>query len=171
MATTISGTITTNVNLNSSIPSGGTVLTAYTVPINITTTTSYATGSAANQINYVASTGGTATAAPVNIDMTSLKAEDGTAISTSNTLREVIIFNDATNSGYVLNLVLDAANAWTAFMSGTLTGVKLAIQAGMSLRLSRPTDSTGWAIGSGTKVLSLDPGANTVPYRVVLGVI
>lgn len=168
MATTISGSVSINVNLNSSVPTGGAVLTQYTVPVNVVSSTSYTTGTGGNAANLIATAGGTATATPANVDMRALTAGDGTSTSALAAVREVIIFNDTTTAGFVLNMVLDASNAWTAFMSGTLTGVKLGIPAGSSLRLFRPADSAGWTVDSTHKVLSLDPGANTIAYRVVI---
>lgn len=168
MATTVSGTITLNTTLNDTVASGGAVLTTYTVPVNVTHSQAYATGSSANQVANIATAGGSAAATPANVDIRALTALDGTSTSAWTVVREVIIYNDSTSAGFILNYVLDASNAFTAFMTGTLTGVKLGIPAGSCLRLFRPLDSAGWTVGSSARIISLDPGANTIAYRVVV---
>ena len=163
-ASTPSGTVSMKVNLAVAIPAGGDVITAYTVPVQPTQTLTYAAGTAAGQINKVASVGGSAAAAPASIDMTTASCVDNTTGFAH--VREVIVFNDSTTNNLTWDFTV--ANGWVAPFSAGGATAKLTIPPGSNQRFPIPNGTNGWVVDATHKVISLDPGANTVAYRVVL---
>lgn len=141
----------------------GTGLNTYSVAVQPDTSTSYTTGTGANQAQRVAQVSGTATAAPADTNLATVVCVDG-SVGFSH-VREVIVFNDHASS----DLLLDGsvANGWVAYQSGT---AKITVPASSSIRLSKPKGTNGWTVDNTHKVVSLDPTAATIPYRVyVLG--
>jgi hypothetical protein len=160
-----SGSINLNCQLSVQVPAAGNNLSAYTVPVSPSSQAAYAAGTAANQVNKVATVGGSAAASPVSIDLTSVVCVDGSTGFAH--VRELIIFNDDTNDPHVLKLDMTVSNAFTNGYD-TITAGKIDIAAGEAFRRSKPIGTNGWVVDSTHKIVDIDPGANTVPYRVVI---
>lgn len=162
-AGTPAGDVTLSCNLSVAIPAGGNVITAYTVPVQPSQKISYNAGTGANQVNKVAQAGGNAAAAAASIDLSSLACVDGTTGFAH--WRELLVFNDDTTN----NLTWDftATNANIAMFGAGGATAKITIPPGSCQRFSIPKGATGATVDGTHKVISLDPGANTIAYRVV----
>lgn len=164
MSVNPSGGFNLSSNLAFAVQAGGNILNNYTVPIQPTHQTNYGPGTGPNQINKGAQQGGIASASPATADLTAIVCVDGTTGFAH--VREFAVYNDATNDSFVLKLDFSVSNAWDPFIEGT--AVKIDIPAGGVFRLPKPIGTNGWTVDSTHKAISLDPGANNVPYRLVV---
>jgi hypothetical protein len=164
MSSNPSGSITLQSTLNVGIPAGGNVITPYNVPVQPTQTHSYSAGTGANQINKVAELGGSAAASPASIDLTTAVCVDGTTGFAH--WREILVFNDDPTN--VLKWDFTATNANTAMFNAGGTTANLSIQPGTHQRFTCANNAAGYVVDSTHKVIKLDPGANTIAYRVVV---
>ncbi len=162
----ITATIGLNVNIVDTLAVSAGRLTSYVVPVQLSVSTSYADGTAANQANRVYQFSGSAAGAPVSIDLSTVVCADGTTGFTK--VRELIIFNDATNAAYTLAFGNDGVgtNLFIPMLAGTTPQV--AIEPSFPQRFGKPIGTTGWTVDSTHKNIRLDPGVNTVAYRVVV---
>ena len=155
------GSIAFQSNLTYTVAAGGAVLASYAVPGTFNTPLAYATGTGPNQANAFALIGGSAAATPASTDLTSVTRVDGVAGFTH--VREVIIFNlDGTN---ILKYDPTVVNG---FLAGMETAAKIDIQPGAPHRFSKPLGTTGWTVSSTNKIISLDPGANTISWQGII---
>lgn len=159
-----SGTVSTNVNVTVAVPASGNVLSAQNLPVQVSQSLTYTAGTAANQVNKVATVGGTATASPASIDLTSVVCVDG-QVGFSH-IREVIAYDDDATNGLLWDFT--ATNALTAMFSAGGTTAKLTVQPGAHQRFAKPLGTNGYVVDSTHKIVSLDPGANTIAYRVII---
>lgn len=163
------GTVNLSIALTDKLEVSATRPTEASIPVNVTVNESYSAGTAANQINKVAYSSGTASAATVTLDFTALpclNAETGFAA-----VRGVVVINDSTNPAHVLTVKPAATNGWVGpFGAATHT---IAIDGSTSatkakLILTRPGTTAGWTVSPTVKDFVLDPGANNIPYRVIV---
>lgn len=160
---TPSGGFTLQSNIVFSVAAGATVPNPYTVPVQPAAhSTNWAAGTAANQIQKAASVNGTATAAPVTIDLSAVVCVDGSTGLTH--LREWAIYNDHATA--ILLLDLTVANSFAFGVEGTLTTVKLEIQPGGVFYGCKPLGTNGFVVST-LKIITLDPASATIPYRSV----
>lgn len=163
MASTVSGTLTLSSTLNVAVPVGPTALTAYNIGIAPNLTNSYAAGSGPNQGNKIYQSSLTATGAVADLDLTAAVCVDGTVGFTH--VRELWIFNDATTVGYTLTYGL-GTNPFSPMLGGTTPTV--VISPGSVQRFYRPLDTLGWTVSGSIKTVRVDPGANTIAYRIIV---
>lgn len=161
MAGTISGTTTFGSGVTVNVPPG-TNLANYSVSVNPSSTITWATGTGASQANKVAQVSGSAAAAAASVDLSALACVDGqTGFSH---WREVIVYND--DATHTLLWDFTATNANVAMHGAGGTTDKLTIEPGEWVRFGKRNGTNGYTVDSTHKVISLDPGANTVAYRV-----
>lgn len=163
MAGTISGTIRLVSKLKTTIPSDPGLTDGYDAPAGADDTVTYGPGTGPGQANRLYSHGATATASPAVFDLSTIVTADG-QVGLSH-WRELIVYNNDA----VHDLVWDftVANANTAMFSSGGTGVKLTIPPGGHHRFTKPLGTSGYVVDGTHKVVSLDPGANTVAYRFI----
>lgn len=162
LAATPSGGFSLQSNVAFSVPASGNVLTAYTVPIQPSHSVAYTAGTAANQINKGAQAGGSAAASAATIDLSTVTCVDGT--TGLSHVREYVIYNDSTTAALTLDLTV--SNSLKEWVSAG-TGTKLTIEPGAVFRVSKPKGTNGYVVDSTHKIVTLDPGANTVAYRAI----
>jgi hypothetical protein len=157
------GEIKLSSSLSYAVPGGGNLFNGYTYPGNFTVTTTYnAGGTGANQYQDFATLGGTTTiSTPVSIDATTIVKASGATGFTHG--REVIIMNDDPTN--VLKFDPTVSNS---HLFGLETAAKIDIQPGGVLRFSKPLGTNGWLFDSTHKIITLDPGAFAIPYRVMI---
>jgi hypothetical protein len=133
---------------------------------------SYGTG--LGKVNLLGFQEGTAFAAPADVDIKATTDPNGAAINFAR-VRAVLIQNRSDVDGRILKWDGTVTNGWLAPFDSIATA-KLVILAGATVNgvlipgivLLAGPNLTGYVTGSGSKVLRLDPGANTVPWRVEL---
>jgi hypothetical protein len=131
-------------------------------------------GTGLGNINLLAYKVGTATAAAAAIDLSTITDPEGNAINFAR-VRAVEILNFATADGSILLLDGTVANAWKAPFNAIATA-KLVIPPGRTVGtnpvpggvLLWGANLTGYVTSGTSKVISLDPGAATIPWRVAL---
>ena len=161
---TPAGSIALNVNLAVAIPASGNVLTAYTIPVQPQQSQGYAAGTGAGQINKVAELGGSAAAAPVSIDLTAVTCVDQT--TGFSHVRELIVFND--DATHTLTWDFTVTNALVAMFAAGGATARITINPGTHQRFNVPLGTSGYVVDGTHKIITLDPGANTIAYRAVL---
>lgn len=163
MANAINGSVTTSASITQALDAGaGGRITAYNVPIQPSETESYTAGTGANMANKVAQAAGSAAAAVVDIDLSTIVCVDGSTGFTH--IREVLVFNDDTIDAHTLLMGL-GTTPFAPWLAGTTPTIE--IRGGASERKSKPLGTLGWVVDSTHKIFRLDPGSNTVAYRVV----
>src|SRR6185437_1077142 len=163
MSNAISGGITLSSSLVQQLDAGAARLNAFAVPVQPSLTQSYAAGTGANQANNIYQASGSAAAAPVDTDLTTCVCVDGS--TGFSHVREVILFNDDTNDAHTLLIDGSVSNAFAPYLQGTAP--KLEVRGGAAERKSHPIGTNGWTVDSTHKVFAIDPGANTVAYRLI----
>jgi hypothetical protein len=131
-------------------------------------------GTGLGKVNLLGYQEGTAAASPATIDLRATTDPKGTTINFAR-VRYVQVLNFATNDVHELLLDGTVTNAWTRPFNGIATA-KLVIPPGVAsgggvipgkFLLGGP-NLTGLVTAVGSKVISLDPGANTIPWRIEL---
>ena len=163
MASTPAGSVSMSCQLTVAIPAGGNVLSAYSVPVKPSQTSNYTAGTGAGQINKVAEVGGSAAATPASIDLSTIACVDGT--TGFSHWREYIVFNDDTTNNLTLDFTVANANV-AMFAAGGATA-KITVPPGGCQRFTCPKGTNGYVVDSTHKIVSLDPGANTIAWRAV----
>lgn len=171
MAGTVSGGVQLSTSLTVAVAATGNVLTAYSVPTQVSLPLTYSAGNGANQANKVAQLGGTLNATTLDTDLTSIVCTDDT-VGFSH-VRELLIINDATNASYTLATGNDGVvtNAFSPSMTATgngATGATFAIEPGSPYRAAKPLGTAGWVVDTTHKKLRIDAGANAVAYRIII---
>jgi hypothetical protein len=135
-------------------------------------------GTAIGQFNILGVKGGSAVGAVVDVDLTAIPDPFGTVVNAAN-IRFLLLLNDDTVAGHILNIGAAATNPWTALFGAGAT-FKFTVPPGAVLPNTNPvvnfpgmllvgSPQTGQLPVTGTsKILRLDPLANTVPYRIFL---
>ena len=163
----LTATIGLHLDLLDTITTGPTVGQPYSVPyrpadLQFNYLTSIGTGNALYAAKF-AFVKGTATAAVVDTDLTSVVCEDGTTGLTH--VRELIVFNDdATNT---LSLNLSVSNSFgVRFAAGT--SVVVPIPPGSFFRMPAiPNAANGYVVDSTHKVVEVDPSTHTIAFRIL----
>lgn len=174
---TTSGTLSFTLNARESLPASTSRLTAFDAPFNPTNTYSISDGSTAGTVtissnagtitvkaNRVYQASGNANATPTDIDLTTTINVDGT--TGFSYVRVLLIFNDATTDAYTLTYG-EGTNPFKPTLSGT--SPTHAIDPGGVFPIIKALGTNGHAVVNSTNdIVRLDPGANNVPYRVVI---
>lgn len=137
----------------------------------------YDIGTTVGKFNVVAVAAGTAASAPSAFDLTTILDPFGAAAVFAK-VNYILICNDATADGSKLLLDGTVTNAWTSWCNSIATS-KLVIPSGFvdpgnstsnipGMALLFGGNTTGLGVGGSNKIISLDPGANTIPWRVFL---
>ena len=138
------------------------LLSPPTASIGIANSNDYTTGSGANQVNawYATTRSAAAAADTIDLDADLADAFGTTLVFTS--IKEIWIINRSTASGEDLTI---SGDAMLAFVGNNAHQAKAA--AGGMWHQSAPVD--GFAISSPDQdVLSIDPGANTISYDLII---
>lgn len=174
---TTSGSLSFALQLKETLAASAARLFGYDVPIQPSNTYSISDGSTAGTVTITTNAGsitvkankiyqasGTASATPTDIDLTATTNVDGT--TGFSYVRGIIIFNDATTDAYTLTTGA-GTNPFKTYLGGT--SPTLAIDPGGMFMLMKPLGTNGHAVtNSSNDILRLDPGANNVPYRIVI---
>jgi hypothetical protein len=131
-------------------------------------------GTGVGQFNILGVKGGSAAGAVVDVDLTAIPDPFGTVVNAAN-VRFIWLLNDDTVAGHVLNVGAAATNPWSALFAASGT-FKFTVPPGAVVNgVNYPgqafigSPAVGQLPVTGTsKVLRIDPGANTVPYRIAL---
>jgi hypothetical protein len=157
------GAVTLGSSLQFTVPAAGVGLSSYNVPGGFSLATGYTSGTGPNQVMKFALFGGTATAAPATLDLSSIPCVDGTTSFTH--VREIIIINNDP-----INLLKFDPTVSSSQLFGMEVAAKIDIQAGANLRFFKPLGTNGFVVGGSTHIVTLDPGANTIIYSgIVVG--
>lgn len=133
----------------------------------------YTLGTSAGQLNLISYASGSAAASPATLDLTALTDPYGGAVNLAK-VNYVLILNDSTADANFLLLDGTVSNAWKAPFNA-ITTAKLVIPPGLTISgtnypgmaMLTGLNTSGLAVSGTSKVISLDPGANTIPYRIL----
>jgi hypothetical protein len=125
-------------------------------------------GTLANQVDLKYSRTLTLTATPTALDLTALTDVFGGAVN-FHRVKTVSVVNRSVTDGAVVTLGYGTttANAWTGLVSnpGTIAVGPSTAQAVGFLAMSSP-NTTGWAVGSTSRLIQFDPGSSTITVDV-----
>jgi hypothetical protein len=125
-------------------------------------------GSGANQVNLKHSKTYVLAAAPLDLDLTSLTDVVGNAVTFAK-IRSISVVNKSTTDGQVVvvGYATTTSNAWTGLLSnpGTIT-IEPSTTSNAGAWIQTAPNTTGWAVSSSSKLIQLDPGANTITVDV-----
>jgi ABC-type sulfate transport system substrate-binding protein len=125
----------------------------------------FAAGTGANKIQYTWTKSATATAAPVTYTLSALVDDLGRTIPLAK-VHTLVIAHLGVVDAQPLTIGGAASAPWLAPFGDISDKIK--IYAGGVLALSAPL-ATGFAVATGTSdQLKLDPGANTIPFKIHL---
>jgi hypothetical protein len=160
MPLNVTGNLDISIRATESLVNGlgsGQVAPALTVSLG------FGNGTGANNINEVWTKSATAAAAPVTYTLSALVDDLGRTIPIAK-VRGIVVANLSGTDGQTLTIGGAATNPWTApFGSAT---DKLKIPAGGPFALGAPL-ATGLGVTAGASdQLKLDPGANTIPFKI-----
>lgn len=173
---TTSGTVSVGVALKESLAASTARLVAYDVPVLPSNGYTFSDGTGAGAVSVSSNVGaitlkgtkiyqasGSAAAANVDIDLTTVVNIDGT--TGFSTVRGIMIFNDATTDAFILSTGA-GTNPFKPYLSGTTP--TYAIEPGGVFVAFKALNAAGWTVDASNKVVRLAPGSNTVPYRIVV---
>jgi hypothetical protein len=168
MSATFAATISQGVSIQDPIAVGSTIGQGYTIPYQ----------PADDVLNYLGSNGAgtagyafkfafksaSAAAALSDSDLTSIPCDDGSTGFTH--VRERIIYND--DATHTLNVNCSVANGFDGRWA-TGTSIVLTIQPKSSQRMPPiPLAANGYLVAAGFKIIEVDPGGNTIAYRLLV---
>jgi hypothetical protein len=135
-------------------------------PLAVNKRIGFDSGTTAGKADLMISSSGSAAASPVSIDVSNSATVDplGGPVVLAR-IKAIVIQNLSTTDGH--NLLLDAtvSNACKTMFNGIATS-KLVILPGGFVVLAG-FGATGYAVTAATgDIISLDPGANTIPYAI-----
>lgn len=152
------------------------VVTSYQVPVSVVQTLNYTQGTGAGAADLIHSKSYSLAGSAQSIDLTAIADLSGSTVNMAR-VREIIIVMKSVTSGHILTIDTTVSNGFKVLGDGT-TGNKTRLFANASTATTynkfqwQDKDSTGGSTGgvtSGTsKVISLDPGANTFTVDVVI---
>lgn len=161
----VTGSTSIQVNLTDAISSGAGHLTAYSVPCRpVDSTINYTTGGTGpdQAQRHYSSFFALVASTPVATDLTTVVTSDGTVGFVH--VRGLIIYNDDPTNVVTFG---GGTNPFVPMLGGTTPTVT--IYPGSCLALQKPLGTNGWATGSGSKVVSIDPGSNAISnVRIVV---
>lgn len=161
----VAGNVTFNAAFTETVSSG--VIQTYSVPATISSNLSYANGTASNQIDTIYAKALTLSGATTTIDLTSLTDPAGNSANFAR-VREFIVVNTSTTAGFDVKVEAGASNGWSVLPPST--SPVYARYSGI-LRISDPVSTgsgNGNVVGSTSKTVTFDPGANTVIINVLI---
>ncbi len=160
---TVSGSVLFGASFNEAV----TGVTNYQIPLAVSGSVTYANGTASNQVDTVYAKVINLAAATQTIDLTSLTDPAGNAINVAR-VREFIVQNTSASAGFDCKVEAGASNGWSVLPPSTNP---IYCRYGSVLRISDPV-STGGAngnvVGSSSKTVTFDPGANTFTINVLI---
>lgn len=167
----VSGNVNLTASFTETISSG--VVTTQSLPASITQGLSYSSGTGPGQCDLLYSKQLSLAGSATTLDLTSLADLAGSSYSFAR-VRELIITNLASTGGYTLTIGSASASAWTGFL-GTASATAV-IHPGTSAGGNTHrwsdyynTGSTSGAVtGASSKLLKLDPGANTFSVNIII---
>jgi hypothetical protein len=125
----------------------------------------FAAGVGALKIQYTWTVSATATATPVTYTLSALTDGLGRSVPLTK-VHAIVIAHLGTTDAQPLTVGGAASNPWVAPFADVSD--KLKIAAGGVLALAGPL-ATGYAVASGSSdQLKLDPGANTIPFKILI---
>lgn len=162
----LSGTLATD---NPIFTSGGSIPD---IPV-----VNYAYGTGLGNINLLGYKTGTATAAASTVDLSTITDPEGNAINFAR-VRAVEILNFATADASILLLDGTVTNAWKAPFNSIATAKLVILPGRLVGGTTQPggvllwgANLTGYVTSGTSKLIVLDPGAATIPWKVgLLGV-
>lgn len=163
------GTVTTNIQLADVVTTSATRPVGVNIPVNIQIGQTYTAGTGANQIDKVAYLSGTAAATPTTIDLQTMDCLNGDVGFT--TIRGIAVYNDSSTPTHALTIGPAASDGFLGpfgdasdrlVIDGSTTTTK------SHVILSRPGTTAGWTVSSSLKNFVIDPGSDSVPFRVVV---
>lgn len=174
---TTSGSVSTGISLKETLAASASRLVAFDVPIEISNKYTFSDGTGTGTVSISSNVGtitvkgtkiyqasGSAAATPTDIDLTAVVNVDGT--TGFATVRAIFIFNDSTTDAHTLTTGA-GTNPFKTYLGGT--SPTLAIDPGGVFMLLKPLGAAGHTVtNSSNDIIRLDPGANTVPYRIIV---
>jgi hypothetical protein len=161
MAST-SGTVKDAINLIDALAAGATRPATVNVQLQFEKSLTYTNGTTAGCVNRLYYFSGSAAATPTTINLSTIVAFDGGIGFTH--IRELRVYNDATTDGYTLTC-FGGTTPFAPHLSGTTP--QQIIDPGGVARISKWYGTAGHAVST-TINLKIDPGANTIAFRVVI---
>ena len=156
----VSGPIVLQVQTKDTLPIAANRLTSFAVLYNPPDSAiTYAAGTGPGQANKFAQLNGSAAAAVVDTDLTAVACSDGS--TGFSHVREVIVWNDDLVNQLTVGL---GTNPFNPFLGGTSPWA--IVEPGSHRRFFKPLGINGWTVDSTHKTLRIDPGANTISYRI-----
>jgi hypothetical protein len=167
MAATLNGSIGPAFSINwTGAPDAGKSSYTLATPLVL----NFADGAAAGQARRYGLAKGTAAAAPVDVDITSLKDQAGNT-QTWTQVNGILIRNTSTVDANVLLWDGTVTNALSGPFDDIVTA-KIPVKPGIAgfpgCVLQTAMNTTGFTVDGTHKIISLDPGAATIGYEVYL---
>lgn len=161
----IAGSVKFSVNVTDTLAAGTTRPSAVAVPMQFDKSLNYADGTTANKSTREYYYSGTATATPTVIDLSTIVCSDGSVGMTH--VRECWVYNDDTVDTHTLSC-FGGTTPFAPHLAGT-TPTQVIHPGGLPGGFSKPLGTAGHAVSTNVN-LKVDPGANTVAFRVwILG--
>lgn len=141
-------------------------------PLPVAWVQEWRSGTGSNQANRVYTASASAAAAPVNFDFAGVLTDIWGNTLTLAKIKELWIRNTTLTTLFALDIKGNFFTGITAGASGLIKdwvndAISMPIGPGGSIRFSNPID--GWVVTAATMdTLTLDPGANTVGYEIVV---
>jgi hypothetical protein len=160
MPQNVTGNLNVSVTATETLANG---LASGSLSPGLAVTAAFGSGTGANKIQYTWTVSATAAATPVTYTLSALT--DGLARSVPLTkVHTIVIAHLGVVDAQPLTIGGAASAPWLAPFGDVSDKVK--IYAGGVLALSAPL-ATGFAVAAGTSdQLKLDPGANTIPFKI-----
>lgn len=161
---TVTGNRSLSVSFAQSLSSG--LITPQNLPASVSLNSAYINGTGAASVDLIHAKQYTLAGAATEIDLQAIADLSGATVNMAR-VRELVVQVVTATAGYDVTLGNAAANAWAALWGATGTSK---VFAGSTYYWSDPTStSTRGGVTSGTsRVLKLDPGANTVVVNVLI---
>jgi hypothetical protein len=164
MSGAINGTTSDQISLADLLPVGPSRLTSFNIPVIVGILQTWTPGTGPKQANLLFEASGTASAAPVDTDLTTAVCVDGTA--GMGHVRFYCVLNIDPTNVLTIGLPAGLSNGFAPELAGT--NPTITIQPGECKSFSIPLAANGWTVDPTHKVIRIDPGANNVLYELVV---
>lgn len=165
MGQVISGNINFQAQFSESV---ATLITAYSIPLNMVASFSYANGTASNQIDTAYAESKSLASTTQTLDLTSLTDPAGISVNFAR-VREFIVFNTSVTAGFDLKVEAGGSNGMSTMLPVS-TGPDFARYGGR-MWLSDPLStgaSNGFYVDGTHKTITFDSGSNTVTFLLLI---
>lgn len=176
MATTVTGSYSATFTANTLVPVSATNSNAYSVPISMTASQTYASGTTGpSTFAKTASIVVTSGTGLVTYDFFKVTTGSGAVLCSDGTfgfshIREFMIVNQATTNAYDLLLDSTVATPWFVKLITTAgANTKILLPAGGCFHFSCPINTVGLVVDNSNKLLGVDSASNVVPYTILVG--